>query len=161
MLFRSGHSAQVFQRQRGVGQGHRIGQAGARECPLRGQRPGAGVRQARVKPRAQRLAEGGRLALQHLRRECHVFQSLDSLGDTLAERVAAAADVDADRATVLFQQAIAKLPTQQRLAFNMRYYDEMPYEEMAVVTGKTVGSLKTNYHLAVEKIKRYVKDNSI
>ena len=99
--------------------------------------------------------------MQHLRRECHVFQSLDSLGDTLAERVAAAADVDADRATVLFQQAIAKLPTQQRLAFNMRYYDEMPYEEMAVVTGKTVGSLKTNYHLAVEKIKRYVKENSI
>ena len=90
-----------------------------------------------------------------------MYQSLDSLGDTLAERVAAAADVDADRATVLFQQAIAKLPTQQRLAFNMRYYDEMPYEEMAVVTGKTVGSLKTNYHLAVAKIKRYVKANSI
>ena len=100
-------------------------------------------------------------ALQHLRRECHVFQSLDALGETLAERVAAEADVDADHATVLFQQAVAMLPTQQRLAFNMRYYDEMPYEEMAVVTSKTVGSLKTNYHLAVEKIKRYVKENSI
>ncbi|MGN1246236.1 MAG: RNA polymerase sigma factor [Muribaculaceae bacterium] len=100
-------------------------------------------------------------ALQHLRRECRIFQSLDSLGDTLAERVAADADVDADHATVLFQQAIALLPTQQRLAFNLRYYDEMTYDDMAQVTGKSVGSLKTNYHLAVEKIKRYLKENSI
>ena len=100
-------------------------------------------------------------ALLHLRRECHIFQSIDSLGEVLAERVEAEADVDADRASVLFQQAIALLPTQQRLAFNLRYYDEMPYDEMAQVTGKSVGSLKTNYHLAVERIKRYVKENSI
>lgn len=100
-------------------------------------------------------------ALLHLRRECHIFQSIDSLGEVLAERVEAEADVDADRASVLFQQAIALLPTQQRLAFNLRYYDEMPYDEMAQVTGKSVSSLKTNYHLAVERIKRYVKENSI
>lgn len=100
-------------------------------------------------------------ALLYLRRECHLFQSIDSLGEVLAERVEAEADVDADRATVLFQQAVALLPTQQRLAFNLRYYDDMPYEQMAQVTGKSVGSLKTNYHLAVERIKRYIKENSI
>lgn len=100
-------------------------------------------------------------ALLHLRRECRLFQSLDSLGEMLAERVAVEADVDADRATVVFQQAVALLPTQQRLTFNLRYYDEMPYEQMAQVTGKSVGSLKTNYHLAVERIKKYVKENMI
>lgn len=98
-------------------------------------------------------------ALLHLRRQCSIFQSLDSLGDSLAERVAAESDVDADRATVVFQQAVAQLPTQQRVTFNLRYYDEMSYEEMSQVTGKSVGSLKTNYHHAVERIKKYVKEN--
>lgn len=100
-------------------------------------------------------------ALMFLRRRCSIFQSIDSLGDTLAEKVAYEADVDTDKATILFQQAVAKLPTQQRLAFNMRYYDDMPYEQMAKITGKNINTLKTNYHFAVERVKNYIKENAI
>lgn len=100
-------------------------------------------------------------ALMLLRRRCSIFQSIDSLGDSLAEKVACEADVDADEATVLFQQAVAKLPTQQRLTFNMRYYDDLPYEQIAKITGKNINTLKTNYHFAVERVKKYIKENSI
>jgi RNA polymerase sigma-70 factor (ECF subfamily) len=60
---------------------------------------------------------------------------------------------------VLLQEALLKLPTQQRIAFNLRYYDELAYEEIADITGKNVGSLKTSYHIAVEKIKTYLNEN--
>ena len=60
-----------------------------------------------------------------------------------------------------FQRALLTLPTQQRIAFNMRYYDEMSYEEIAAVTGKNVGTLKTNYHYATERIQKYIKEHDL
>lgn len=100
-------------------------------------------------------------SLAHLRRRCTLFQSVDSLGESLAEKVESEADIDAERATVLFQQAVAKLPTQQRLAFNMRYYDELSYSQMSEITGKNINTLKTNYHFAAESVKKYIKENAI
>lgn len=49
--------------------------------------------------------------------------------------------------------AIAKLPDRQRTVFCMRYYEEMPYEQIAEITGASVGALKASYHFAQEKIK--------
>ena len=43
--------------------------------------------------------------------------------------------------------------------FNLRYYDELTYEQIAEITGKKVGNLKTNYHFAVEKIRTYLNEN--
>ena len=100
-------------------------------------------------------------ALRLLRRRSGIFRSIDSLGETLVEKLEDEAGVDADSAEMLFQKAVLQLPTQQRLAFNLRYYDEMPYEEIAKVTGKNVNTLKTNYHFAVSKIKNYLKENSL
>jgi RNA polymerase sigma factor (sigma-70 family) len=54
------------------------------------------------------------------------------------------------------QQAILKLPQQQRIVFNMKYFDEMKYEEISEVLGVTVGALKASYHHAVKKIERYI-----
>lgn len=54
---------------------------------------------------------------------------------------------------VRFQAAILQLPERQRVVFNMRYYDEMPYEDMAQVLDSTVENMKTNYHYASKKIK--------
>lgn len=96
-------------------------------------------------------------ALHHLRRQTRLFQSIDALRPTLTAKLVAEATVDADAVEVLFQKALLTLPTQQRIAFNMRYYDEMGYEEIAAVTGKSIGTLKTNYHYATEKIKKYIK----
>lgn len=79
----------------------------------------------------------------------------------LAGKLEAETPIDANATEVTFQKALLTLPTQQRIAFNMRYFDDMTYDEIATITGKSVATLKTNYHYATEKIKRYIKDNSL
>lgn len=49
-------------------------------------------------------------------------------------------------------QAIESLPDKQKIVFNLRYYDEMPYEEMSSILGTSVGALKASYHHAAKKI---------
>ena len=61
-----------------------------------------------------------------------------------------------DEIQMKLQQAILKLPEEQRLVFNMRYYDEMKYEDMAEVLGTSVGALKASYHIAAKKIEESV-----
>jgi len=101
-----------------------------------------------------------REAISSLRRQTHIFQSIDSLETTLCNRLEAETPMDAKATEVLFQKALLTLPTQQRIAFNLRYYDELKYEEIAQITGKNIGTLKTNYHFATEKIKKYIKDHT-
>lgn len=57
------------------------------------------------------------------------------------------------------QEAILKLPAKQRLIFNMKYFDALKYEEIAEITGTSIGALKTSYHLAVKKIENFLTGN--
>ena len=57
-----------------------------------------------------------------------------------------------------FQKAILKLPEKQRLIFNMKYFDEMKYEEIAEILGTSVGALKASYHHAVKKIEKMLTE---
>ena len=57
------------------------------------------------------------------------------------------------------QKAILKLPEKQRLVFNMKYFDELKYEEMSAITGTSVGALKASYHHAVIKIETFINDS--
>lgn len=59
---------------------------------------------------------------------------------------------DGDALQTELQQAIARLPEKQKLVFNMRYFDEMKYEEMSEILGTSVGALKASYHHAVKKV---------
>jgi RNA polymerase sigma-70 factor (ECF subfamily) len=61
---------------------------------------------------------------------------------------------------VKFQQAILKLPEKQRMVFNLRYYDELSYEEIGQILDSSVNTLKTNYHYASEKIKQYLIEHA-
>lgn len=61
-----------------------------------------------------------------------------------------------DRIQMKLQQAVLKLPPQQRIIFNMKYFDEMKYEDISEVLGVTVGALKASYHHAVKKIEKYM-----
>ena len=56
------------------------------------------------------------------------------------------------------QKVIAKLPDKQRLVFNMRYFDEMKYEQISEILGTSVGALKASYHHAVKKIEKELSD---
>lgn len=55
------------------------------------------------------------------------------------------------------KMAINLLPEKQKLVFNLRYYDEMPYQDIAIITDTSVGALKASYHHAVKKIEEHLK----
>jgi RNA polymerase sigma factor (sigma-70 family) len=61
-----------------------------------------------------------------------------------------------DEIQLRLQKAILKLPEKQRLVFNMKYFEEMKYEDMSEILGTSVGALKASYHHAVKKIEEYV-----
>jgi RNA polymerase sigma-70 factor, ECF subfamily len=75
----------------------------------------------------------------------------------LANRLQADVFFDGDEIQMKLQQAMAVLPDKQRAVFNLRYYDEMPYEEMSEVLETSVGALKASYHHAVKKIESFFK----
>lgn len=62
---------------------------------------------------------------------------------------------DGDETEMQLQQAIATLPDKQRLVFNMKYFNEMTYEEISEVLGTSIGALKASYHIAVKKIQDF------
>lgn len=64
--------------------------------------------------------------------------------------------VDADDIQAKLQRAIDTLPEKQKLVFNLRYYDEMPYEQMSEVLDTSVGALKASYHHAAQKIEAFL-----
>lgn len=66
---------------------------------------------------------------------------------------------DGNELQMRMQQALASLPPKQRLVFNMKYYDDMKYEDMSQVLGTSVGALKASYHLAVKKIASFFEDD--
>lgn len=66
---------------------------------------------------------------------------------------------DGDETQIKLQKAITSLPEKQRLVFNMRYYDEMKYEEMSEALGTSVGALKASYHHAIKKIESFFSES--
>jgi RNA polymerase sigma factor (sigma-70 family) len=85
--------------------------------------------------------------------------SMSDNEDLFSERLTAQKDFDPSKIEWKLQQAIQKLPEKQKIVFNLRYYDEMPYEEMATVLGTSVGALKASYHHAVKKVEASLTGN--
>jgi RNA polymerase sigma-70 factor (ECF subfamily) len=63
---------------------------------------------------------------------------------------------DGDAAQVKLQNAILSLPEKQRIVFNLKYYDDLTYEEMSKILETSVGALKASYHHAVKKIENFI-----
>ena len=82
--------------------------------------------------------------------------SLSDDDNPLSNRIKADEHFDANKLEWKLQLAIQKLPEKQRAVFNLRYYDEMPYEEMSRVLETSEGALKASYHHAVKKIEEYI-----
>lgn len=81
--------------------------------------------------------------------------------DFLLQNIESDSYFDGDALQLELQRAILSLPEKQRLVFNMRYYDEMKYEEMSEVLGTSVGALKASYHHAVKKITAAINNAEI
>ena len=85
--------------------------------------------------------------------------SLDEEGsETLANQVKADTNFDANKLEWKLQVAIQQLPEKQRLVFNLRYFDEMPYQEMSRILDTSEGALKASYHHAARKIEEFIKN---
>jgi RNA polymerase sigma factor (sigma-70 family) len=82
--------------------------------------------------------------------------SLDDGESNLSNKVIADKHFDPAKLEWKLQLAIQQLPEKQRVVFNLRYYDEMPYEEMSRVLDTSEGSLKASYHHAVKKVEDYI-----
>jgi len=84
-------------------------------------------------------------------------QSISDEENGLANKLKAEAGFDAHKLEWKLQQAIQSLPDKQRIVFTLRYYDEMPYEEMSQVLETSTGALKASYHHAVKKVEDFLK----
>jgi RNA polymerase sigma-70 factor (ECF subfamily) len=82
--------------------------------------------------------------------------SIDEADSFLIERLESDEYFDGDAVQLKLQKAILTLPDKQRAVFNMRYYEETPYEEMSEIMGTSVGALKASYHHAVKKIENFL-----
>jgi RNA polymerase sigma factor (sigma-70 family) len=82
--------------------------------------------------------------------------SLSDVEEGLSNTIKADKDFDASKLEWKLQLAIQQLPEKQRIVFNMRYFDEMPYEEMSEVLDTSVGALKASYHHAAKKIEDFI-----
>jgi RNA polymerase sigma factor (sigma-70 family) len=85
--------------------------------------------------------------------------SLSDVETGLSNKIKADKYFDPNRLEWKLQLAIQQLPEKQKLVFSLRYYDEMPYEEMSRVLETSEGALKASYHHAVKKIEDYIKNH--
>jgi len=85
------------------------------------------------------------------------FLPIHDVEAELSQKVSSMVPFDANKLELKLQQAILSLPEKQRLVFNLRYYDNMKYEEMSEVLGTSVGALKASYHHAVNKVEKFIK----
>ena len=85
--------------------------------------------------------------------------SLSDVESGLENKIKADQNFDGNKLEWKLQLGIQQLPEKQRIVFQLRYYDEMPYEEMSRVLETSEGALKASYHHAVKKIEDYIKNH--
>jgi len=84
------------------------------------------------------------------------FLPIEDISGQLSSKIDSSNDISGDEIQKKLQKALLHLPDKQRLVFNMRYYDDLSYEDMSQITSTSVGALKASYHHAVKKIEDYL-----
>jgi RNA polymerase sigma factor (sigma-70 family) len=99
-------------------------------------------------------------ALTHLRKKKRrFFLPIGDVENELVSTLEADTYYSGDEIQLKLQKAILTLPEKQRLVFNIKYFEELKFREIAEVLEVTVGSLKAQYHHAVKKIEKYLKED--
>ncbi len=83
--------------------------------------------------------------------------SMEDMLEKMGEQLTASTYFDGNKLELTLQRAILTLPNKQRLVFNMKYYENLKYEEMEAILGTSVGALKASYFHATKKIEEFVK----
>ncbi len=84
------------------------------------------------------------------------FLPLEDVSKELSRKLDSAPHVSGDEVQLKLQKAIMTLPDKQRLVFNMKYFDDMTYDEIAAITKTSVGALKASFHHATKKIEEFL-----
>lgn len=93
-------------------------------------------------------------ALNHLKKQKRrTALSLDDAANELENHLSSGTYISGDEIQMKLQKALLKLPKKQRLVFNMKYFDDLKYDEISSITDTSVGALKASYHIAVKKIE--------
>lgn len=87
------------------------------------------------------------------------FLPINDITEELSNKIESADLVSGEQIQLKLQKALLTLPDKQRLVFNMKYFDDMKYEDIADIIGTSVGALKASYHLAVKKIELYFEEH--
>jgi RNA polymerase sigma-70 factor (ECF subfamily) len=93
------------------------------------------------------------------KRKRNATVSLDDIGTFFASSMEGSTWFDGDEAQVKLQNAILQLPDKQRVVFNLKYFEEMTYEDMSKVLKTSEGALKASYHHAVKKIEKILGES--
>jgi len=93
------------------------------------------------------------------RKKRRLFLNLDDVSSQLEKSLEEDAYISGDEIQIKLQKAILTLPAKQKLVFNMKYFDEMKYEEISEILNTSVGALKASYHHAVRKIEKFIKQD--
>ena len=93
-------------------------------------------------------------SLNHLeKRNRRFFLPIDDHHEAMENYLSSSSLISGEQIEIRLQKALLKLPSKQRLVFNLRYFEELSYEEMSKITDTSVGALKASYHHAVKKIE--------
>ncbi len=87
------------------------------------------------------------------------FLPIHDVEHDLSEKLEAECDLRGNEIEIKLQKALLTLPEKQRLVFNMKYFDELKYDEISKILNTSTGALKASYHHAVKKIEQYLNDN--
>ena len=99
-------------------------------------------------------------ALTFLKKKSNKLGISDAeLQDRMVTNLQADVFFDGDEIQMKLQEAIARLPEKQKLVFNMKYFQELKFEEISSILNTSVGGLKASYHLAVKKLESFLKED--
>lgn len=93
------------------------------------------------------------------KKKTRLFLSMEDIGTYLEKTLASDIYSDGDAIRMKLQKAIIRLPEKQRIVFNMKYFGEMKYQDMADILQTSVGALKASYHHAVKKIENFIQED--
>lgn len=105
-----------------------------------------------------RIATNTTINFLNQKKRKYVF-STQNYNEILADIVESDSYFDGDELQKKLQKSILKLPTKQQIVFNMKYFDDMKYEDMSKILNTSVGALKASYHHAVNKIEKNISDD--
>ena len=87
------------------------------------------------------------------------FVPIHDVQEELASKLDSDPSIGGDEIQMKLQKALLRLPDKQRLVFNMKYFDDMKFKDIAAITNTSEGALKANYHHAVKKIEEFINQD--